>query len=91
MYQNRVSQQDNICILAYADSNHYLLAVAHGTEKELIHDDQQRPLSFESQYQAQEWLKHLGIHRAQLVMVSAYDEMIGHDQSVSECQTECRF
>ena len=91
MYQNQLFDHHQVCILSYADSHHYLVAVLHGDEKELIHDNHQRPISFDSQFQAQEWLKHHGIHQATLVLVSAYDEMIGHQDPVSESQLHCRF
>jgi hypothetical protein len=70
-------------ILSYADANHYL-AGAEDSEGNFfsLSDDDRQPVIFNSIYEAETCLRRLGVRRAKLHLQTAYDEMIGHDESL---------
>ncbi len=67
-------------ILSYADANHYL-AGAEDSEGNFfsLSDDNDKPVIFNSMYEAETCLARLGVRHAKLHLQTAYDEMIGHD------------
>lgn len=66
-------------ILSYADSNHYLVTLAHAGQsaRELVRQNNHEPRRFRGLAEAKSWLRGQGVEEAFLCMESAYDEMVG--------------
>ncbi len=66
-------------ILSYADSNHYLAGAKDDDGNFFLLEEKGKTCTFDSVAQAANALADLGVEEANLIMQTAYDEMIGRD------------
>ena len=64
-------------ILSNSDSPYYLVQHVVGNAASVLMDDSGNHKRFCGLSQAQEYLSSIGVHEAELVIETAYDEMIG--------------
>ena len=78
MYSNNHPHKPEI--LSYASSGHYLVRVADANgELQILTDVQGKMHTFNSQFEAENWLHQQGHTQAMLCFETPYDELAGED------------